>query len=52
MSKPSPDYDVTARPAMPPPGTADNGTGMAKGASPGMAKLADPRHNAMRGDAR
>jgi hypothetical protein len=45
-----PGYDVTSQPAMPPPPIQDGGhDGVQDG---GLAKSADPRHNAPRGETR
>jgi len=42
MPTPSPDFDVISQPAMPPPPPQPTAE------APGLAKSADPRHNAQR----
>jgi hypothetical protein len=48
MPKPEFDYDVISQPAMPPPPPQPRDAD----GNPGLAKSADPRHNAQRGDQR
>jgi hypothetical protein len=47
MPQPTPDFDVISQPAMPPPPLPQPDE-----ETPGLAKSADPRHNAPRGDQR
>lgn len=47
MPQPTPDFDVISQPAMPPPPLPQPVE-----ETQGLAKTADPRHNARRGDQR